>query len=122
MEIGKTLKKIREKQGLLQKQFAAAAKIDASNYNKIESGEREPSIQVLNNIASFLGMTIDEIIHFKGNIPQEPKLIDKSWQERLQVAEELSEEEKIIVYKFIDSIVSNSRLRKFVKQNESVFL
>ncbi len=121
MEIGKTIKKIREKRGFQQKQLASAAKIDASNYNKIEKGEREPSIEVLDSIASFLGMTIDEIVHFKGNIPQEINLKDKSWHEKLQLVEGLSDEDKIVVFKIIDSIVSNSRLKEFIKKNESAF-
>jgi transcriptional regulator with XRE-family HTH domain len=70
MHIGKNIKKLREHKGLMQKEVANAAGIHASNYSKIEKGEREPSIEALDNIAKFFGMTVDEIIHLEGKIPK----------------------------------------------------
>jgi transcriptional regulator with XRE-family HTH domain len=44
--------------------LAQAAKLQASNYSKIEKGEREPSIEALDRIAKLFGMPVDELIHF----------------------------------------------------------
>ena len=51
MQIGVNIKKIREQKGMLQKEVATAAGLHASNYSKIEKGEREPTIPALDKIA-----------------------------------------------------------------------
>jgi len=47
MNVGENVKKLREDKGMLQKQVASAVGVHPSNYCKIEKGEREPSIEVL---------------------------------------------------------------------------
>jgi transcriptional regulator with XRE-family HTH domain len=50
------------------------AGLHPANYNKTEKGEREPSIEALDKISKLFGMTMDEIIHFEGKIPNGLKL------------------------------------------------
>jgi len=49
----------------MQKEVASVADMQASNYSKIESGQRDISVEALDKIAVFFGMTVDEIIHFE---------------------------------------------------------
>jgi transcriptional regulator with XRE-family HTH domain len=60
-------KKIREQKGLMQKEVASVAEMQASNYSKIESGQRDISVEALDKIAVFFGITIDELIHYEDN-------------------------------------------------------
>lgn len=55
LEYARRLKhqKIREEKGLMQKEIAAVASMHPANYNKVEKGEREPSIDALDKIAKF---------------------------------------------------------------------
>ena len=48
MNVGDNIKKLRKEKGLQQKQIAIELGIDQSNYNKIENGKREPSLDLLN--------------------------------------------------------------------------
>lgn len=45
MQVGKNIKKLREQKGLMQKEVAAAAGLQPSNYSKIEKGERDISLK-----------------------------------------------------------------------------
>ncbi len=56
--IGKNIKKIREQKGLMQKEVASVADMQASNYSKIESGQRDISVEALDKIAQLFGMTV----------------------------------------------------------------
>ncbi len=49
----------------MQKEIALVADMQASNYSKIESGQRDISVEALDKIAVFFGMTVDEVIHFE---------------------------------------------------------
>jgi transcriptional regulator with XRE-family HTH domain len=117
MNIGKNIKKIREQRGLMQKEVASAAAIHTSNYSKIEKGEREPSIEALDKIATLLGMTVDEIIHFEGKIPREVKIKDKTATEKLQLIEQLDDEDKQAVYRIIDGMLTKSKFKDFFQKN-----
>jgi DNA-binding XRE family transcriptional regulator len=52
MSLGKTIKQIREQKGMLQKQVAAELNIGTTNYNKLENGNREPSVKELQQLAT----------------------------------------------------------------------
>ena len=63
MNIGQNIKRIREEKGLTQQSIAELIAMHRSNYSKIESGQRELSIDALHKISKFFGMTIDQIIN-----------------------------------------------------------
>ena len=117
MNIGKNIKKIREQKGLMQKEVASAAAIHTSNYSKIEKGEREPSIEALDKIATLFDMTVDEIIHFEGRVPQEVRIKDKTASERLQLIEQLEEDDKQALYRIIDGMLTKSKFKDFFQKN-----
>jgi transcriptional regulator with XRE-family HTH domain len=120
MSIGKNIKKIREERGLLQKNVAAAAGLHPANYNKTEKGDREPSIEALDKIARLFGMTVDEIIHYEGKVPKEVKIKDKTVNEKLQLIEQLEDDDKQAVYRIIDGMLTKSKFKDFFQKNVAV--
>ena len=117
MQIGKNIKLIREKKEMLQKEIALAAGLHASNYSKIEKGEREPTIQALSKIAKHFGMTVDEIINYENEIPNEVTIEDKTLQERVKLIQELEKDEQNMVFKFIDSLLTKKKFKDFFQKN-----
>lgn len=117
MNTGNTIKKIREKRGLMQKEVAAAAGLQASNYSKIEKGERDISIEALDKIAKLFGMTVDEIIHFEGKVPKDVKIEDKTTNEKLRLLEQLEDEDKQAVYRIIDGMLTKTKFKDFFNKN-----
>ena len=49
MNLGQNIKSLREQKGLLQKQVATEVGLGISHYNKIENGQREASVEMLDN-------------------------------------------------------------------------
>ena len=117
MNVGKNIKKIREQKGLLQKDVAAIAGLHPANYNKTEKGEREPSIEALDKISRFFGMTVDEIIYFEGQELKEIKIENKTTNEKIQLIEQLEEEDKNAVYRIIDGMITKSKFKDFFQKN-----
>lgn len=117
MHVGKNIKKIREQKKLMQKEVAAAAGLHPANYNKMEKGEREPSIDALDKIAKLFGMTVDELIHFEGKLPKEVKIEDKTTNEKLRLIEQLDEEDKQAVFRIIDCMLTKSKFKDFFQKN-----
>lgn len=116
--IGKNIKKIREEKGLMQKEVAAIANMQASNYSKIENGQRDISVEALDKIATFFGMTVDEVIHLEDRKTITPvKVLDKTANEKVQLISQLDEEDKSAVYRIIDGMLTKNKFQTFFEQN-----
>jgi transcriptional regulator with XRE-family HTH domain len=104
--------------GLMQKELAAVADMQAPNYSKIESGQRDISVEALDKIAVFFGMTIDELIHFEDNkTPKPVKVLDKTASEKIELIAQLDEEDKQAVYRIIDGMLTKNKFQNFFEQN-----
>lgn len=115
--IGKTIKKIREDKEMTQLQIAELIHMHRSNYSKVESGERDLSIEAVNKIAKFWGMTIDELVNFDGKMPDDITVEDKSLMEQVKLIQELEPEEKNMVFKMIDTFLTKKRFKDFFAKN-----
>ena len=116
--IGKNIKTIREQKGLMQKEVAFVADMQASNYSKIENGQRDISVEALDKVAQFFGMTIDEIIHYEESRELTPvKVEDKTATEKVQLISQLDEEDKNAVYRIIDGMLTKNKFQTFFEQN-----
>jgi len=119
MSIAENLRTIREQRGLQQKQVALEIGIGTTNYNRVENGQREASIDVLDKLANYYGITIDEIVHFdnKKLPPKEVTIQDKAIVEQVNLISQLDEKEKNVVYTIVESFISKKRFKDFVQQN-----
>jgi transcriptional regulator with XRE-family HTH domain len=116
MSIGKTIRKIREEKGITQLQLAELVNMHRSNYSKVESGERELFVTALAKVAKHFGMSLDELVHFKGKVPTEVTVQDKSLMEQIKLINELEPEEKNMVFKMIDTFLTKKKFKDFVSQ------
>ncbi|WP_310557272.1 helix-turn-helix domain-containing protein [Flavobacterium sp.] len=118
MDIGKNIKKIREQKGMMQKEIASIANMQASNYSKIESGQRDISVEALDKISKLFGMTVDEIIYFEDKKTPKPITVeDKTVNEKIHLISQLEEEDKHAVYRIIDGMLTKSKFQNFFEQN-----
>ena len=49
----------------MQKEVVWEADMQASNYSKIESGQRDVSVEALDKMVIFFGMKVYEVIHYE---------------------------------------------------------
>lgn len=117
MKIGKNLKKLREDRGYTQQQMADLIHTHRTGYSKMENGQQDISIEALVAVANHFGITVDDIIHLKNDIPKEVRLEDKSNAEQLKLLQELEPEDKSIVIKMIETFLSKKRFKDFVQKN-----
>jgi transcriptional regulator with XRE-family HTH domain len=117
MQIAQNIKKLREEKGLLQKEIAITIGIHPSNYSKMEKGEREFNIEVLDKLAKFFNLSIDELVHTDFKVPKEVKVEDKTATEKVHLISQLEEEDKQAVYRIIDGMLTKTKFKDFVTQN-----
>ena len=117
MSTGQNIKKIREEKGITQQTLADLIAMHRSNYSKIESGQRELSIDALNKIAKYFGMTTDQIINYDGNVPTDVTVEDKNFLEQVKLIQELEPEEKSMVFKMVDTFLTQKKFKEFFQKN-----
>ena len=117
MSIGQNIKKIREDKNLTQQQIAELIHMHRSNYSKVESGQRELSVDAINKVAKYFGMTIDQIVNFDGAIPQEITIEDKAMMEQVKMIQELEPDEKNMVFKMVDTFLTKKKFKDFFQKN-----
>lgn len=114
---GLIIKKIREQKGMLQKQVAAELDIGYTNYNKMENGNREPSVKEIQQLAKLFGMSVDQLLDFEGELPQEVSIEDKPGFEQMNLINQLDEEDKSTVMKIIDTMLTKKKFKDFFTKN-----
>jgi transcriptional regulator with XRE-family HTH domain len=117
MDIAANIKKLREQQGLIQKQVAAELEIGYSNYNKMENGMREPSVGELQKLAKLFSITIDELINLEKITPKEVVIENKTVSEKVRLISQLDQEDQHAVYRIIDGMLTKNKFQTFFEQN-----
>jgi transcriptional regulator with XRE-family HTH domain len=117
MNIGENIKKVRKEKGMLQKQVAAEVGLDQSNYNKIENGQRQPSIEVLYKLAKLFGMTTDQLINLEDGIPNEVVIEDEPLTQQLKLINQLEDDDRNVIFKMIDTMLTKKKFQDFFQKN-----
>jgi len=117
MDISKNIQKLREKRGLMQKEVANSVGVHPSNYSKMEKGEREFGIEVIDKLSKFFGLTIDELVHPNNKLPKEVKVEDKTANEKIQLISQLDDEDKNAVYRIIDGMLTKNKFHTFLNKS-----
>lgn len=87
-----------------------AAKIDTSNYSKIESGKTDPAFSSVLKIAKALGVELTDL--FKADtILKDINSFDKSLMEKMALVELLDKKEKSAFYSVLDAFIGKKKLK-----------
>jgi len=62
-------------------------------------------------------MTIDQIIHLGGDMPQEITVEDKTTAEQLKLLQQLDEEDRKTLFRIIDTMITKKKFKDFLKEN-----
>lgn len=118
MLISEKIKQLRKDKGLQQKQVAIDVGLDQSNYNKIENGRREPSLEVLQKLSAILDVSIDELVNAEDTRkPSAVTVEDKTISEKIRLMEQLEEEDKNVIYRMLDTMLTKQKFQTFFEQN-----
>lgn len=110
MDIGKRIKSIREAKGMTAKEVISSVGMGAPMYSRIENGVNEPSLTTLEKIAKALGVKLSDIFDTDDKLA-DVNSYDASLMEKIKLVETLNEEEKKMVFSFVDALVGKKKLK-----------
>lgn len=109
MDIGKSIKRIREAKNLSQKDVITAIKMGPAQYSRIEGGKTDPSFSTLERIAKALGVKLSEL--FADDGLTEVNSNDSTTMEKVRLIEGLTEEERKTLFMVLDAFVGKKKLK-----------
>lgn len=90
--------------------MAVAAKIDTSNYSKIEGNKIDPAFSSVVKIAKALGVHLTDL--FKADtVLKDINSLDKSLMEKMALIEQLDKKEKVAFYSVLDAFIGKKKLK-----------
>jgi hypothetical protein len=72
---------------------------------------------LLDKLATFYGITIDQIVHMGKSVPKEITLEDKTTTEQMRLIAELDEKDKSIVFGMIETMLTKKKFKDFFNNN-----
>lgn len=117
MNLAQNIKALREAKGLLQKQVATEVGLGISHYNKIENGQREASVEMLDKLAKFYGVSIDQIVHPDNEVPTEIVVEDKTLIEQVRLINGLEEKDKNVIFSMLETMITKQKFKDFFNKN-----
>jgi len=109
MSFGQRLTELRKKQGLSQEELAQQLGTQGPAIGRYERGTAKPTIEVAAKIAKLLGVSLDYLV---GNSDIE---LDSEMLQRIQQVAQLQEEDKQMIYTFLDSFIDKARIKGILK-------
>jgi transcriptional regulator with XRE-family HTH domain len=107
----KRLRELRRQRNLSQKELGKIVGLHYTNLGKYERGLATPSSERLRRIADALGVTADYLIEGKTDEAAKAKLEDKDLLQMFQEIEKFPEDDKIMVKKFLDALITKRKLQ-----------
>ena len=117
MSVASNIKRLREEKGLLQKEVAAEMGLGISHYSKIENAQREASVDLLDKLSKFYGITIDQIVHMSEEVPTDITLEDKTVSEQVRLIAQLDDKDKSTVLEIIETMLTKKKFKDFFNKN-----
>jgi hypothetical protein len=68
-------------------------------------------------LAKLFGMSVDQLLNYEGELPQEVTLEDKPGFEQLNMIRQLDEEDRATVFKIIDTMLTKKKFKDFFNKN-----
>ena len=116
IEIAGKIKTLQKKKGLPQQDLA---EIHISYLSRPESGYHEPSIDILKKFTDIFEVSADYLLNDEQD-GFEIRIKDKNLAERMSLLDTLEEDERAVIVKIINSMLTNKKMRNLLGQKSDV--
>jgi transcriptional regulator with XRE-family HTH domain len=111
--LGEKISILRRQRGWTQDELAERVQVHTVQVSRWETGKMRPSRKTLQKIAEVLGVTADELRSGEQPLPQELSR-DRELVERVQQIRELDPEDRAMILRMIDTLLTQKRLARLL--------
>jgi len=107
MTIAERIRLYRQQKGFSQSELAEKSQVNNKSLSRYELGSSIPPADALKNIADALGVSSDALLNDDNG-----SVKDKDLLEKFEVIQEMNEEDKIIVNRFLDLTIRDFKTKQ----------
>ncbi|WP_407401468.1 helix-turn-helix domain-containing protein [Chryseobacterium sp.] len=107
MTIAERIRLYRQQKGFSQAELADRAQVNNKSLSRYELGSSIPPADVLKNIADALGVSTDALLN-----DETVTIKDKELMQKFEVIQEMADEDKAIISRFLDLTIRDFKTRK----------
>lgn len=108
MDVSKTITELRKQKDWSQYELSKRINVSREIIGRYERGEAMPSIEIAKKIADAFEVSLDYLAGVTN------KKIDKTTLNRIEEIENMPQEEKNLIYTFLDAFVTKYKLEKMI--------
>lgn len=112
MTIAERIRLYRQQKGLSQAELADKSQVNNKSLSRYELGSSIPPADALKNIADALGVSTDALLN-----DDTVTIKDKELLQKFEVIQEMNEEDKAIVTRFLDLTIRDFRTKQAYDKN-----
>lgn len=116
MNLGKNIKRLRKEKGWSQTQLAEQVGCHLSNITRIETGKYTPALETVAQISKILDVQIDYLVNGNDEDREEIRIEDQAFSEKIKLLNTLDEEERFVVNKIIDAMLTKKKMMNLLKE------
>ena len=118
MGLADNLRRLRKKHGWSQTQLAEQIGSHLSHINRIETGKYNPSLDVIQKLATVLDVSLDYLVSDTDEDFKEIRIEDKGLMERVKLIDALDEEDRSALIRVIDSMLTKKKILNLITKEE----
>ncbi len=112
MTIAERIRLYRQQKGLSQAELAVKSQVNSKSLSRYELGSSIPPADILKSIADALGVSSDALLN-----DDIVSIKDKDLLEKFEVIQEMNDEDKAIVTRFLDLTIRDFRTKQAYSKN-----
>jgi transcriptional regulator with XRE-family HTH domain len=116
MTLGRKIATLRKQRDWTQDQFAEKVGVHGRHISRWETDKIKPPIKKLGRIAEVLDISVEELI--RGNGGEYADIQDEDLVNQLKQVEELDDEDKKMVVRLIDALVTKKKMENVLRPHK----
>lgn len=110
MKFHEKLVKLRKERGWSQAVLCERVGVHLAHLSRLENDKSQPSVEMLWKISKALGVKMDYLVDENADETAPASVKDKNLAERLELLDQLDEEDKKTIINVIDSILTKKKM------------
>lgn len=116
LPFAENIKRLRKEKGWSQSDLAKQISAHLTHINRIETGKYAPSLETVAKLAKAFEVPIDYLVNNTGGNTDDIKIEDQAFGEKIKLLNSLDEDEKYVVTKVIDAMLTKKKMAQLIKE------
>jgi len=119
MNLAVNVRRLRKEKGISQTKLAELIGSHPNHITRLETGKYTPSLENVIKLSEVFAVSLDELVYGTNGTHGEIRIEDQVFAEKIKLLNSLDEEERNVIIKYIDAILTKKKMLNFLQSKEA---